>query len=341
MDFIDQWLLDIKESTDNILESFDFEESFDNILSELNLVSEAQNNTPPQVRIQNYLNKVTNSTQKVWNNWKEKCGTKEEREFLFKIAQPVRKFNSSFRINNCPTINMVNLQTVKIVKFDYNRMKEDLHQKKPEFIRKYYPKLYGDQNVYKKLRTMTIPGYSRVICDKKFLITTYNFCSTGFYKLRGSIEDDLNTFNQSIQAIQDMVNNTQSGETPVNSVTNNQNPVKKESVNLSEEYLSEAIPKPFNSNKKQKMSFTDKDGQTTNPNQKIKDNSKIIVRDISRYISLAAEILSAKMRVLNEVYQNRYQILTHFDEMTKKKPFLNNSNNPQKRQDVSTNKIKI
>ena len=200
MDFIDQWLLDIKESTDNILESFDFEESFDNILSELNLVSEAQNNTPPQVRIQNYLNKVTNSTQKVWNNWKEKCGTKEEREFLFRIAQSVRKFDSSFRINNCPTINMVNLQTVKIVKFDYNRMKEDLHQKKPEFIRKYYPKLYGDQNVYKKLRTMTIPGYSRVICDKKFLITTYNFCSTGFYKLRGSIEDDLNTFNQDTDA---------------------------------------------------------------------------------------------------------------------------------------------
>ena len=66
---------------------------------------------------------------------------------------------------------------------------------------------------------MTIPGYSRVICDKKFLITTYNFCSTGFYKLRGSIEDDLNTFNQSIQAIQDMVNNTQSGETPVRSGT--------------------------------------------------------------------------------------------------------------------------
>ena len=65
MDFIDQWLLDIKESTDKILESFDFEESFDNILSGLNLVSEAQNNTPPQVRIQNYLNKVTNSTQKV------------------------------------------------------------------------------------------------------------------------------------------------------------------------------------------------------------------------------------------------------------------------------------
>ena len=39
MDFIDQWLLDIKESTDEILESFDFEESFDNILSGLNLVS--------------------------------------------------------------------------------------------------------------------------------------------------------------------------------------------------------------------------------------------------------------------------------------------------------------
>lgn len=340
MDFIDQWLLEIKESTNEILESFDFEESFDNILSGLNLVSEAQNNnTPPQVRIQNYLNKVTNSTQKVWNNWKDKCGTKEEREFLFNIAQPVRKFDSSFRINNCPTINMVNLQTVKIVKFDYNQMKDDLHQKKPEFIRKYYPKLYGDQNVYKKLRTMTIPGYSRVICDKKFLITTYNFCSRGFYKLRGSIEDDLNTFNQSIQSIQDMVNNTQSGETPVNSVTNNQNPVKKESVNLSEEYLSEAIPRPFDPNKKQKMTFTDKDGQTTNPNQKIKDNSKIIVRDISRYISLAAEILSAKMRVLNEVYRNRYQILTHFDEMTKKKPLLNNK--PQKGQEVSTNKIKI
>ena len=340
MDFIDQWLLEIKESTNEILESFDFEESFDNILSGLNLVSEAQNNnTPPQVRIQNYLNKVTNSTQKVWNNWKDKCGTKEEREFLFQIAQPVRKFDSSFRISNCPTINMVNLQTVKIVKFDYNQMKEDLHQKKPEFIRKYYPKLYGDQNVYKKLRTMTIPGYSRVICDKKFLITTYNFCSTGFYKLRGSIEDDLNTFNQSIQTIQDMVNNTQSGETPVNSVTNNQNTVKKESVDLSEEYLSEAIPKPFDPNKKQKMTFTDKDGQTTNPNQKIKDNSKIIVRDISRYISLAAEILSAKMRVLNEVYRNRYQILTHFDEMTKKKPLLNNK--PQKGQEVSTNNIKI
>lgn len=328
MDYeINQWLSEIHLAEKELTESFEMDDSIDNIAMELNIYSEAIiNKVSPQERVQKYLNKVTNSTQKVWNNWKAKCGTREEREFLFQIAQSVRKFDSHFKINNCPTINMVNLQTVKVVRFNYEQMKDDLHGKREDFVRKYYPKLVGEKNIYTKLRKLTIPGYSTVICDKKYLITTYNFCSRGFYKLRTSIEDDLKTLNQSIEDIQNLVNNLGSGESSVN----------KESFSISEEYLSEALPNPFNRNKPQKMSFTDRDGQTTKSNQKIKDSSGIMVRDISRYISLAADILSSKMRVLNEVYKNRYQILQHYSDLQKKKP-----NAGKKETQVKANKVEI
>lgn len=323
---IDQWISEIKLAEQELIESFNIDDSLSNITNKLNVYSEAiVNKFTPQQRVQRYLNKVTASTQKVWNNWKAKCGTRDEREFLFSIAESVKKFDSSFRINNCPTINMVNLQTVKVIRFNYDQMKDDLHQKRELFVRKYYPKLVGEKNIYTKLRKITIPGYSTVICNKRYLISTYNFCSRGFYNIRTSIEDDLKTLNQSIEDIQNMVNNLGSNETPV----------KNESTIVSEEYLSEALPNPFNRNKPQKMSFTDRDGETVKNNQKIKDNSGTIVRDISRYISLSADILSSKMRVLNEVYRNRYQILKHFSDLQKKKPKIG------KEEKVTTQKIEI
>lgn len=299
--------------------------------------------------IQKYLEKVTASMQKAWDKWKQKTATQDNVKFLKDTSESIRGYKGAFIINNCPMFNIDNFTNIKVVPLDYQRMAEDLKKgKKKDFMSKYYPKLTGEQTIYNKFKGLIINSYDRVECDKAFLTTSFNFCSNDFYRAKRTIEADIETVNKSMEDIQKMLNDI--GNSPEQVAVQN---VKNECAALLEEYLTETPipptannrmnnPNAQNNNKQQstRMSFQDADGTVTKATNKLRDNTNSIAVHISRYMGVSAKIITAKMRVLRELYTNRYTIINHFSELVKNKPELVDSEKGREPK-IQNNKVKI
>ena len=266
--------------------------------------------------IMGYLTRVSGSITKVWNNLKDyikKYRDERDGEFLKEIAPKINDANPKFTMTNFPTYDMNNINNIKVIPLNFEQMKDDLVNKET-FINKYYPNIkLTDQNKNFKdaIRSFCITKREDTRCTKEILKTMYDFCNTDYTKLRDSIQGDIEKYNTSSDNIKNLVNQVTSSETPQN-----------ECVSIYESYLMEAET-DSNSTKVQFKDDPDakQDGQG--------DNN--ITKKITVYVQVTTDILSAKMKMIQDIYKLYMSTLRHYIPSKKsngenKKSAENNTN---------------
>lgn len=261
--------------------------------------------------INNYISKVSKSTQSAWDRFKSSIFNEKTKKYLEDIAPIIKNGTSTFNIDNFPNYDMNKFKTIKLVEFDYERMKDNLRNEK-DFIFGYYRNLtngFGDKkpNIYKAIEKSIITSRGRKFCDKKFIIGIYNFCAKGYLEYRTAIENDLKILNRSSTNITNSVNGVIS--------------TKQESYNIVQDMILEASVMSSIDRNKNKMTFTDNNGEKTISNNKsAKKEEGNFSKAVNVYMKVSTDIISAKMKILNNIYFRDYmEILEHYVDLEKHK----------------------
>lgn len=292
-------------------------ESEQELLSELSgIVLESDDiislNEGVRETIMQYIQKIVAGIQKAWDKFLNMF-TQKELEHLNKQVKPAidKSDNIDFTINNYKSYNFEKLTNLKLVQFDYERMKDSLNSVE-DFYKNAYPQLdtAGTKNIKeaieKFLDKKIIDKYK---CTKKELLEIYNFAAVDYFKYRNGVEEDIKNLNNSNETIKNLVNQVLNSQTPVNA--------SFEFDTASQSMYLEADTKPGDANKDAKVSFTDNSGETTNTDTSDKtkaenENRKNITKAVTTYMSGSTKILSAKMSILNKQKREAFLILNHF-----------------------------
>lgn len=254
-----------------------------------------------QDTIINYLNKVTTSMQEVWNKFVTNVGNDRHKEYLRQSADKIRNSNPRFSINNFPNYDVNILTSYKVNRYNRQTMTDDLKTQKA-FMQNYYSSLYSERNnMNVMMHKAVVRGYINIRCDKSTLIRSYNFCSTGFYEARKSIEADIATINEAIDTITQALNTVQSTQ---------------ESGMLYESIIIEALSTGKPENKATKMSFVDNDGNKVDPGDKSAQFQNSFINQVANYMKISTQIITAKMKVLTQMYKSHLDIIKHYVDIT-------------------------
>lgn len=254
-----------------------------------------------QDTIINYLNKVTTSMQEVWNKFVTNVGNDRHKEYLRQSADKIRNSNPRFSINNFPNYDVNILTSYKVNRYNRQTMTDDLKTQKA-FMQNYYSSLYSERNnMNVMMHKAVVRGYINIRCDKSTLIRSYNFCSTGFYEARKSIEADITTINEAIDTITQALNTVQSTQ---------------ESGMLYESIIIEALSTGKPENKATKMSFVDNDGSKVDPGDKSAQFQNSFINQVANYMKISTQIITAKMKVLTQMYKSHLDIIKHYVDIT-------------------------
>lgn len=254
-----------------------------------------------QDTIINYLNKVTTSMQEVWNKFVTNVGNDRHKEYLRQSADKIRNSNPRFSINNFPNYDVNILTSYKVNRYNRQTMTDDLKTQKA-FMQNYYSSLYSERNnMNVMMHKAVVRGYINIRCDKSTLIRSYNFCSTGFYEARKSIEADIATINEAIDTITQALNAVQSTQ---------------ESGMLYESIIIEALSTGKPENKATKMSFVDNDGNKVDPGDKSAQFQNSFINQVANYMKISTQIITAKMKVLTQMYKSHLDIIKHYVDIT-------------------------
>lgn len=254
-----------------------------------------------QDTIINYLNKVTTSMQEVWNKFVTNVGNDRHKEYLRQSADKIRNSNPRFSINNFPNYDVNILTSYKVNRYNRQTMTDDLKTQKA-FMQNYYSSLYSERNnMNVMMHKAVVRGYINIRCDKSTLIRSYNFCSTGFYEARKSIEADIATINEAIDTITQALNTVQSTQ---------------ESGMLYESIIIEALSTGKPENKATKMSFVDNDGSKVDPGDKSAQFQNSFINQVANYMKISTQIITAKMKVLTQMYKSHLDIIKHYVDIT-------------------------
>ena len=117
----------------------------------------------------------------------------------------------------------------------------------------------------------------------------YNNCLTGYKTQMDKVEADLKTVNGSTKAIQTIVSQMQNTQTAT------------EAAIIYEQYITEEEQK-----KDEKLEFKD------DPNRTSGGGDKAVIKAVSTYMGISTEILSAKMVVLKNAYNQDMKSIKHF-----------------------------
>lgn len=264
---------------------------------DLDIVCEGVHDT-----VTNYLNKITQNIQQAWQKFTTTVGTQKHKDYLTKIAPKIKASNPNFTINNYPNYDINTLTNYKVQRYNRQTMGNDLKLQKV-YMQKYYSSLYSERNnMNVMMQRNVVKGYINIKCNRAQLIKSYNFCSTGFYEARKSIENDINIINESvnniIQSLQ-MVKSTQ-----------------ESTEAIYESIILEVINQQQSVNKATKMSFSDSDGSNVKPGQKGTQNQNSFINQISNYMKISTLVISAKMKVLTQMYKTNLNIVKHYADIT-------------------------
>lgn len=254
-----------------------------------------------QDTITNYINKVTASMQQVWDRFIATVGTDAQKDYLTKAADKVKSGNPRFVINNFPNYDTNVFIGYKVQRYNRQTMTDDLKTQKG-YMQKNYASLYSERNnMNVMLQKAVTRGYTNIRCDKVVLTKAYNFCSTGFYEIRQSIENDINIINESANTILQGLQMVQSTQ---------------ESNMFYESIIIEALTSGTPENKATKMSFVDSDGAKVEPGAKGAQNQNSFINKISNYMKISTNLISAKMKVLARMYKTNLDIVRHYVDIT-------------------------
>lgn len=251
--------------------------------------------------VTNYLNKVTTNIQTVWEKFKSTVGNQNSKDYLTKVAEKIRTANPRFTINNYPNYDLNILKSYKVTRYNRQTMYNDLKIQKV-YKQKYYPSLYSERNnMNVMMRKNVVRGYINLRCDKNSLTKSYNFCSTGFYEARKSIEEDINIINEAVSNITHSINTVKSTQ---------------ESVDLCIDMINEAITNGVGAKPTNKMSFVDSDGSKVDPGDKNAQNQNSFINEVVNYMRVSTDLISAKMKVLASMYKDNMDIVKHYVDIT-------------------------
>lgn len=251
--------------------------------------------------IMNYLNKVTANIQEVWEKFLATVGTDNHKAYLTKSAEKIKTANPRFTINNFPNYDVNIFLNYKVQRYNRQTMTDELKTQKA-FIQRYYSSLYSERNNMNVMMLKNVArGYINIRCDKTVLVKSYNFCSTGFYEARQSIEQDIAIINESIDGISRALQTIQTTQ---------------ESNMLYESMIFEALNSGIPQNKATKMSFTDNDGSKVDPSDKSTQMQTSFINQITNYMKISTQIISAKMKVLTQMYKSHLDIIKHYVDIT-------------------------
>lgn len=285
------------------------QELFDSLINQSSIVlSESLSVSDYQIlcegmqdTITNYLNKVTANIQQVWEKFITTVGNDKHKSYLTEAAPKIKSANPRFTINNFPNYDVNVFTGYKVQRYNRQTMTDDLKTQKA-YMQNYYSSLYSERNnmnvmMYKAV----VRGYVNIRCDKNTLTRSYNFCSTGFYEARQSIEADIATINESINTITQSLKMIQSTQ---------------ESNMLYESIIIEALSSSKSENKATKMSFVDNDGSKVDPGDKSTQIQNSFINQITNYMKISTNLISAKMKVLTQMYKSHLDIVKHYVDIT-------------------------
>lgn len=254
--------------------------------------------------ILNYLQRITEAIQKAWERFKEICLKKVDEVYLKSISDKMKDPKPEFTINNYPDYDINKLSTIKLTPFDYESMKDSLGSKEV-FINKYYSNIPKDEkSIADNIEKMVIRSRKDTPCTGDILKSMYEFVTSGFKSELSKIEADLKVVNTSNKNIQNMVSKVSATET-----TN-------EAVCLYESYITEEKEDDT------KVGFEDNKDAS-------KSNNKNIVSEVTTYVKASTDILTAKMKVLKNIYGLYMRTIRHYAPPFKKKDKEESSENKQ------------
>ena len=265
-------------------------------IEDYNILCEGMQDT-----ITNYMNKVSASIQEVWTKFTSTVGNDKHKEYLTNSADKIRTANPRFMINNFPNYDVNIFTGYKVQRYNRQTMTDDLKTQKG-YMQRYYSSLYSERNnMNVTMHRNVVRGYINIRCDKATLTRSYNFCSTGFYEARKSIEEDIEIINESIDAITQALNMVQNTQ---------------ESATLYENIINEAINSGIPASKATKMSFVDNDGSKVDPGDKSTQIQNSFINQVANYMKISTNLVSAKMKVLTQMYKSHLDIVKHYVDIT-------------------------
>ena len=254
-----------------------------------------------QDTIINYMNKVSSSIQEVWTKFTSTVGNDKHKEYLTKNADKIRTSNPRFMINNFPNYDVNIFTGYRVQRYNRQTMSDELKTQKG-YMQRYYSSLYSERNnMNVTMHRNVVRGYINIRCDKAVLTRSYNFCSTGFYEARKSIEEDIAIINESIDSITQALNMVQNTQ---------------ESVILYKSIINEALSTGKPENKATKMSFVDNDGNKVDPGDKSAQFQNSFINQVANYMKISTQIITAKMKVLTQMYKSHLDIIKHYVDIT-------------------------
>lgn len=268
-------------------------------VTELHVVQEALKES-----VQKYVKKVIEGLQKAWNKFKEAISKVLEGKILQSAKEKINNFNGSFKINNYPTVDMQAFDNIDIVPFNYENMKDSLDNKE-SFIKTHLKNIYFQgQDLKESIRNKVITGNSDVVADKTLLNSIYDFCTDNFNRHRKSLEDDITNINNSSTNINNQMNTIIDAEyTPISASANM----------LCKNIYLRALSEADDQDKNELMTFQDRDGEVTNPNDsKANDEKQSFLKRIGVYFGVMCDIIATKLELLLEIMKNRMSVIRHF-----------------------------
>lgn len=247
--------------------------------------------------IMNYLQKVMTQIQKIWTKFQAKFSS-DVAKFLEKKVVPMleKADDANFEIENYKDFDLNKLGNYNIPVFEYNEQNKDDYKSVETLSKKLYPDLMNEGDFKKGLESKIVTKVDKYKVGKKELVELYNFCKDGYKRAVTSISHDINSLNNSSKNITNMVNNVISAQ---------------EAVELFNEISLHIIKEADND---EKMEFSDEKQDNTgtgnNPNP---EGTKLKVTNaVTVYMTTCTKLLSAKMSMTTEKFNNSVKILTHY-----------------------------
>lgn len=240
-----------------------------------------------------YIKKISDAIQKAWDRFKELCMSEKDSIYLKSIAKKMENPNPAFTITNFPTYDMMKLDSIKLIPFNYEDMKDSLKTKE-SFISKYYNGIIADskKSISENIESLIVTSRKDTKCTPEILKDLYKFCATEFKSKVTSIENDLKTVNDSNKNIERLV----SMASPSESTT--------EAVAI---YESGFILEAEDDKESNKMSFQDE-----KPSGEEGQGKTELVKNINAYMKVTTDVLSAKLKVYKDIRNTYMQVIKHY-----------------------------
>ena len=247
--------------------------------------------------IMNYLQKVMTQIQNIWTKFQAKFSS-DVANFLEKKVVPMleKADDANFEIENYKDFDLNKLGNYNIPVFEYNEQNKDDYKSVEALSKKLYPDLMNKGDLKKGLESKIVTKVDKYKVGKKELVELYNFCKDGYKRAVTSISHDIDSLNNSSKNITNMVNNVISTQ---------------ETVDLFNE-MSLHIIREADDNEKMEFSDDKEDNTGTGSNPHPEGAKLKVTNAVTVYMTTCTKLLSAKMYMITEKFNNSIKILTHY-----------------------------